>query len=232
MGLQRPASSGLPPASLSANPTAITAGQSPTLTWSSTNATSCTGTGFSTGNATAGSVTVTPSITTSYSVSCTGSGGTATASATVVVGSGGSLSGSVVTAASSYNLTMLGTSDWTHWKGIFIHKMSGSTQISDVTQIGAGSYGTWSTTSRNASWTDGTPITNATNDENYIWSNGTANSGWTFTAPADTTLRTLHVITGGPGSAIVKITAHLSDGSAVNYTDTKTSSNGFTNEYV
>ena len=140
---------------------------------------------------------------------------------------GGSLSGSVVTAASSYNLTMLGTSDWTHWKGIFIHKMSGSTQISDVTQIGGGSYGTWSTTSRNASWTDGTPITNATNDENYIWSNGTANSGWTFTAPADTTLRTLHVITGGPGSAIVKITAHLSDGSAVNYTDTKTSSNGY-----
>src|SRR5450759_1155476 len=85
MGLQRPASSGLPTASLSANPTAITAGQSPTLTWSSTNATSCTGTGFSTGNATAGSVTVTPSITTSYSVSCTGSGGTATASATVGV---------------------------------------------------------------------------------------------------------------------------------------------------
>jgi F5/8 type C domain/Domain of unknown function (DUF1929)/Glyoxal oxidase N-terminus len=82
------AASGLPTASLSANPTSITAGQSSTLTWSSTNATSCTGTGFSTGNATAGSVTVTPSVTTSYSVSCMGSGGTATASATVGVTAG------------------------------------------------------------------------------------------------------------------------------------------------
>jgi hypothetical protein len=81
--------SGAPTASLSANPTSVTAGQSSTLTWSSTNATSCTGTGFSTGNLTAGSVTVTPSITTNYSVSCTGSGGTATASATVGVSSGG-----------------------------------------------------------------------------------------------------------------------------------------------
>jgi Domain of unknown function (DUF1929)/F5/8 type C domain/Glyoxal oxidase N-terminus len=84
------AASGLPTASLAANPTSITAGQSSTLTWSSTNATSCTGTGFSTGNATTGSVTVTPSVTTSYSVSCTGSGGTATASATVGVTSSSS----------------------------------------------------------------------------------------------------------------------------------------------
>ena len=82
-----PAAGG-PTASLSANPTSITAGQSSTLTWSSTNATSCTGTGFSTGGATAGSITVTPSSTTTYSVSCTGSSSTATASATVVVSSG------------------------------------------------------------------------------------------------------------------------------------------------
>ena len=36
----------VPTATLSANPTSITSGQSSTLTWSSTNATSCTGTGF------------------------------------------------------------------------------------------------------------------------------------------------------------------------------------------
>jgi Concanavalin A-like lectin/glucanases superfamily/Phosphoesterase family/Pectate lyase superfamily protein len=75
-----------PTASLSANPTSITSGQSSTLTWSSTNATSCTGTGFSTGNAVSGSVSVSPTATTHYSVSCTGSGGTASASATVTVG--------------------------------------------------------------------------------------------------------------------------------------------------
>ncbi len=73
-----------PTATLSANPTSITSGQSTTLTWASTNATSCIGTGFST-SATGGSQTVSPSATTAYSVTCTGAGGSASASATVAV---------------------------------------------------------------------------------------------------------------------------------------------------
>jgi len=73
-----------PTASLSANPTSIESGQSSTLTWSSTNATSCTGTGFSTGGATSGSITLIPSQTTTYSITCDG----ATASATVTVSGG------------------------------------------------------------------------------------------------------------------------------------------------
>ncbi len=72
---------GTPTASLGANPTSIVAGQSSTLTWSSTNASTCTGTNFSTANAVSGSVAVTPSVTTTYSVNCGG----ATASATVTV---------------------------------------------------------------------------------------------------------------------------------------------------
>lgn len=72
-------------ASLSASPSSITSGNYSLLTWSSTNATSCTGTGFNTGGATSGSVSVAPGSTTSYSVSCTGAGGTATKSATVTV---------------------------------------------------------------------------------------------------------------------------------------------------
>ncbi len=75
-----------PTASLSANPTSITSGGSSTLTWSSTNATSCTGTGFSTGGATSGSVsTGALTATTNYSVSCTGTGGTGTDDETVTV---------------------------------------------------------------------------------------------------------------------------------------------------
>jgi hypothetical protein len=70
-----------PTASLSANPTTITSGGSSTLTWSSTNATSCTGTGFSTGNAISGTTPVSPAATTTYSVNCSG----ATAQATVTV---------------------------------------------------------------------------------------------------------------------------------------------------
>ncbi len=77
----------VPPASVafSASPSSIGVGQSSTLTWSSTNANSCTGTNFSTGGLTSGSVSVKPSATTTYSVSCTGAGGTGSLSATVTV---------------------------------------------------------------------------------------------------------------------------------------------------
>ena len=44
-------------------------------------------------------------------------------------------------------------------------------------------------------------------------------NGFTFTAPADTTLRTLIVHVGGWASG-GRLVAHLSDGSAVDYTDT------------
>lgn len=60
----------------SANPTSITQGQYSTITWSCSNATSCTGTNFSTGGATSGNTSVNPSQTTNYSLSCTGAGGT------------------------------------------------------------------------------------------------------------------------------------------------------------
>jgi hypothetical protein len=78
-----------PPAAtalLSAGPVSITAGQSSTLSWSSTNASSCEGGGFS-ASGTSGSVVVSPTVTTSYSVTCTGDGGSATALTTVTVGS-------------------------------------------------------------------------------------------------------------------------------------------------
>jgi hypothetical protein len=72
--------------SLSANPKSISAGQSSTLTWSSTNATSCTGSNF-TASGTSGSAVVKPSVTTSYSITCTNGTDPATAMATVTVGS-------------------------------------------------------------------------------------------------------------------------------------------------
>jgi hypothetical protein len=73
-----------PTAALSANPASVNAGQSSTLSWSSTNATSCTGGGF-TASGISGSAVVAPSTTTSYSIACSGSGGSATATATVTV---------------------------------------------------------------------------------------------------------------------------------------------------
>ena len=73
-----------PTAALTASPTSISSGQSSSLTWSSTNATSCTGAGFTASGA-SGSASVTPAATSTYSINCAGSGGSASASATVTV---------------------------------------------------------------------------------------------------------------------------------------------------
>ncbi len=75
-------------ASLVANPSAVIRGEQSLLTWASTGATSCTGSGFSTGGATSGSVSVSPQQTTNYTVTCTGLGGQATAAAQVTVADG------------------------------------------------------------------------------------------------------------------------------------------------
>jgi hypothetical protein len=73
-------------ASLSAYPTKISPGQGLTLMWSSTNAYSCTGSGF-TASGTSGSAALYPTVTTSYSITCSGNGGSAAALATVTVSS-------------------------------------------------------------------------------------------------------------------------------------------------
>ena len=73
-----------PTLSVSVNPTSITAGQSTTFSWSSSNATNCTG---SRGGSypTSGSFVDYPSSTTTYGMTCTGPGGSITRSATVTV---------------------------------------------------------------------------------------------------------------------------------------------------
>ena len=77
-----------PTVTLTANPASITAGASSTLTWSSTNATTCAASGGWTGSQpTSGTAKETPSAagTATYTLTCTGSGGSANASATVTV---------------------------------------------------------------------------------------------------------------------------------------------------
>ena len=76
-----------PTATLTASPRTIVIGDSSILTWSSTNATSCTGTGFDAGGSTNNNtgVAVNPLSTTTYSIVCTGPGGQAIDQATVTV---------------------------------------------------------------------------------------------------------------------------------------------------
>jgi hypothetical protein len=68
-----------PTVTISANPSSIAAGASSTLTWSSTNATSCTATGSWSGTeAVSGTLTVTPATTSTYRVTCANAGGSST----------------------------------------------------------------------------------------------------------------------------------------------------------
>jgi hypothetical protein len=84
-------------ARLSAAPSAVIEGGTTTLTWSSTNATACKAAGdagFFGTVATAGSVSVRPAASTSYSLSCSGPSGAASATADVAVYPAGSGSSS------------------------------------------------------------------------------------------------------------------------------------------
>lgn len=83
-----------PTVTISANPTSVASGGSSILTWSSTNATSCTASGGWSGTkATSGTQTLTNlTSTATYTLTCTGAGGSANNSATVTVtGTGGTI---------------------------------------------------------------------------------------------------------------------------------------------
>lgn len=89
-----------PSVSFNASPTTLDQGSATALTWSTSNVTSCTGTGFSTGSATSGSVAASPATTTTYGISCTGSNGTVSASTTVTVLHRANLTSGTVTPSS------------------------------------------------------------------------------------------------------------------------------------
>ncbi len=77
-----------PTVTLTANPSTINTGGSSTLSWGSTNATSCSA-AWTTATSTSGTALVTPGATTDYSISCTGVGGSASATTTVTANTGG-----------------------------------------------------------------------------------------------------------------------------------------------
>lgn len=74
-----------PTVSIAAAPTSVTVGQTAMLTWSSTNATACTASAaWSGGEATSGTLTVTPALgMNTYTLTCNGVGGSQAASASV-----------------------------------------------------------------------------------------------------------------------------------------------------
>ena len=116
------------------------------------------------------------------------------------------------------NLTCEGNTDWEHWGDGTLNRKSGVTpQLGDYSVVGSGTVSTYSNDPRPANWTDGTPTAGATNNTDGLAILGVG-QGFSFQAPADTMARTLTVHVGGTNSGGT-FTAHLSDGSAADFTD-------------
>jgi hypothetical protein len=133
--------------------------------------------------------------------------------------SSGLLSGIADNASNPENLTTEGTADWIHWGETAVNrKATGGSQLSTYTIVGSGPIWYYANDLRPLSWTDGSPTTVGSGllDGVYL---PYAGNGFSFTAPADATVRTLVVHVGGYFS-VGKLTAHLSDSSAADFVDT------------
>jgi hypothetical protein len=137
----------------------------------------------------------------------------------------GQLTGTLtIQAAGDINLTVEGTADWSHW-GLAMatdwdRKLTGASQISNVGNIAGGAITQKGGYPVSASWNDGTPTMSATASGTGIYIFGVG-QGFRITAPAGPTVRTLRIYCGGQ-QATAKVLAHLSDGSAADYTATTT----------
>ena len=108
----------------------------------------------------------------------------------------GALNGSGTSSIALANLTSEGTTDWVHWGDPTLSRKVGVTaQLSSYTRVGTVGATSYSPDLRPLSWTDGTPAISSTNNTNGVYISGIGN-GFSFTAPADVTTRTLTVHVG------------------------------------
>jgi hypothetical protein len=136
-------------------------------------------------------------------------------------GGGGSLSGATAVAPASVGLTSVGSADWVHWgrlNATDVDRKAGVTpQISNYVPLGGANASRSTRVASTYTWTDGIPASSATT-RTGLWL-FRADKGFEFTAPADTTSRTLKVYVGA-AAARGRFEASLSDGSAPVYTTT------------
>jgi chitodextrinase len=153
--------SNLPTLTFSASPSSITQGQPSTLSWSTTNATSCTASGgWSGSKGVSGSQSVSPSSTTTYTLSCSGAGGSVTQSAIVTVTAAPdttppstptNLSASAIS-SSQINLSWSASTDNVAVTGYRLERCQGST-CAAFTQIATPTGTTYSNTGLSANTT-------------------------------------------------------------------------------
>jgi len=139
-------SASAPTVSLSASPTSIKSGSNSTLSWSSTNATSCSASGgWSGSQGTSGSISVSPTTTTTYDLTCSGNGGISSPSAiTIAVSSSGgnSVSGSTGSGGSSSgNTSSSGSSSSGGSSNLNTSAPKSSAPVSGIISVGVNSVG-------------------------------------------------------------------------------------------
>ena len=181
--------------------------------------TSTTGTSFTDASAA-------PGTTYYYSIAATNSNGSSSVSAQVsgyvpaANTGGGALSGVGLGTLTTANLTTVGTSDWAHWPE-FTEKATGGAQISNYSLVGTATVNTYNNAPLTLTWSDGKPTaTGSATTGSFVAGIG---NGFQITVPADTTARQITVYVGG-WQSVGKLTAHLSDGSAADFTDSSYSS--------
>ena len=189
-----------PTVSISANPAQVSANGSSTLTWSASNATSCTASGAWTGTkAVSGSQGVGPLTTNkTYTLSCTGAGGSASKSTTVTVTAGSPAptvnltanpaqvnanGSSTLTWSTSYATSCEASGAWSGSKS-----MSGSQNVGPLTTTssfslactGAGGSGSTWVTVTVGTVSGGLPMPSLEDERNTYRS-----WGWTWSASAE-----------------------------------------------
>lgn len=137
----------------------------------------------------------------------------------------GFLSGTFSTVSGVVDLTQLDAADWEAWTSATSanHKADGGKQIYYYNTIGGATVHDYSDSPVGISWSDGTPIEQASDVHSGISISGTGH-GFQIAAPADGITRTLSVYVGTQ-KARGKLSAHLSDGSAPDYVDSSLNDN-------
>jgi hypothetical protein len=139
----------------------------------------------------------------------------------------GILSGTRVDMPSTVDLSGEGLSDWAHYGLAFagdVDHKSGVTASLKMTSVGV--LRQWSFFTPSTTWSGGTPTASG-NTTSGVYINGVGSS-LSVAVPADATTRTLRLYLSQYQSTC-KLVAHLSDGSAPDYT--MTNSIGNTNVY-
>ena len=114
------------------------------------------------------------------------------------LGASGSISGNVVVAPASVDLTAVGSIDWVHWgyAPVDVDRMAGGNQVSDWSTINGGDPGATTIVGTSYSWTNGIEggeVISSSKTGLRVFAVG---KGLRITVPASTTLRRLKFYVG------------------------------------